>query len=71
MTLEQIKAAVESGQTVHWANDGYSVVKDNLGQWLIVYDQNQNAIGLTWKDGKTMNGEGHQFYIEGSRNEIP
>ena len=71
MTLEQIKAAVESGQTVHWVNDGYRVVKDNLGQWLIVCDQNQNAIGLTWQDGVTMNGQGHQFYIEGSRNEIP
>ena len=37
MTLEQIKAAVEAGKTVHWANTGYEVIKDNIGQWFIVH----------------------------------
>ena len=64
MTLEEIKAAVESGKTVHWANDGYRVVKDGLGQWFIFCDNNKSAIGLTWKDGKTMNGKEKEFYIQ-------
>ncbi len=31
MTLDDIKAAVDAGQTVHWANIGYVVHKDWLG----------------------------------------
>ena len=27
MTLNQIKYAVEKGRSVHWANNGYSVIK--------------------------------------------
>jgi hypothetical protein len=68
MTLEQIKAAVEAGKTVHWANRGYQVIKDNLGQWFIVYDRDgprPNYIGLTWQDGKTMNGRPSEFYVAG------
>ena len=45
-------------------NDGYRVVKDNLGQWFIVCDQNQNAIGLTWRDGATLNGQENDFYVK-------
>ena len=37
MTLDEIKAAVDAGQTVHWANTGYVVHKDRLGQYLITY----------------------------------
>jgi hypothetical protein len=66
MTLEQIKAAVEAGQTVHWANSGYTVVKDRIGQWLIVWDlggRSEHCIGLTWLDGITMNGAPEEFFI--------
>jgi hypothetical protein len=63
MTLAQIKAAVEAGKTVHWANSGYRVVKDHLGQWFIVYDRTQYYIGLTHQNGRTMNGEPSQFFI--------
>ena len=34
MNIEAIKAAVDAGQTVHWANTGYIVHKDALGQYL-------------------------------------
>ena len=61
MTLEQIKSAVDAGQTVHWASDRYSVIHDSKGQWLIKCD-NGYCIGLTWRDGVTMNGEPHEFY---------
>jgi hypothetical protein len=36
MKLDEIKKAVENGLTIHWANDGYKVIKDSIGQFLIV-----------------------------------
>ena len=63
MNLEEIKASVESGQTVHWASQAYRVIKDNVGQWLIQCDINGYCIGLTRRDGVTMNGEEKQFFI--------
>ena len=62
MTLEEIKAAVEAGQTVHWSNSRYRVVKDRLGQWLIVCDGGSTT-GLTWRDGVTMNEKPEEFFI--------
>ena len=47
MTLEDINAAVDAGQTVHWANTGYVVHKDRLGQYLIIYLPNGSCIGPT------------------------
>ncbi len=67
MTLSEIKAAVEAGKTVHWANECYVVVKDSLGQWLIVCTPNDHTIGLTWRDGVTMNGKPEDFYVAESK----
>lgn len=64
MSLEEIKAAVEAGKTVHWASRIYRVVKDSLGQWLILCDMNSYCIGLTWRDGVTMNGKPEEFFID-------
>lgn len=64
MNLNEIKTAVESGQTVHWANSNYKVIKDSVGQWLILCVLNQYCIGLTWQDGVTLNGEPDDFYVE-------
>ncbi len=64
MTLTEIKAAVESGCTVHWSNNGYTVVKDRIGQWFIKYVDG-HLIGLTRADGVTMNGKPQDFYVEG------
>lgn len=66
MTLEEIKAAVDAGKTVHWANDGYRVIKDRIGQYLIAYGEGTsyaNYIGLTWVDGVTLNGKPSEFYL--------
>jgi len=66
MTLEEIKAAVDAGKTVHWANDGYRVIKDRIGQYLIAYGEgtrDANYSGLTWVDGVTMNGKPSEFYL--------
>ena len=63
MTLDEIKAAVESGKTVCWSNRGTHVVKDKIGQWLIVTQSNGYATGLTWRDGVTLNGEPEEFFV--------
>lgn len=63
MTLEDIKAAVAGGETVHWANEGYQVIRDRLGQYLIVFLRNGSAIGLTDRSGQRLNGREADFFI--------
>lgn len=63
MTLEDIKAAVDAGQTVHWANTGYVVHKDRVGQCLITYLPNGSCIGLTDREGHRLNGKEVEFFI--------
>ena len=60
MTLEQIRAAQKLGLTVHWANEGYTV-HDNSIVWMFGTPK-ANSIGLTWSDGKTMNGQPDEFF---------
>ena len=64
MTLDEIKAAVLAGKTVHWEQSNY-VVKyhDKSEQFNIVCTTNNHCIGLTWRDGKTMNGKPEEFYL--------
>ncbi|AUJ65645.1 hypothetical protein PXK00_17780 [Phaeobacter sp. QD34_3] len=68
MTLEDIKAAVDAGQTVHWANTGYVVHKDRLGQYLITYVLNGSCIGLTDRGGQRLNGEEAEFFLARSED---
>ena len=63
MKLDEIKKAVEDGFTIHWANDGYKVIKDSIGQFLIINIWNDSVWGLTWQDGITMNESEDKFYI--------
>jgi len=63
MTIDEIKAAVDTGQTVHWANTGYVVHKDRLGQYLITYLPNGSCIGLTDRSGQRLNGKEAEFFI--------
>ena len=66
MTLDEIKAAVLAGKLVHWANALYVVkYSEQTKQFFIVCLDNQHTIGLTWRDGVTMNGEPEDFYISG------
>ena len=64
MTIEEIRKAVDDGKDVRWATDNYRVVKDVKGQYLIVSQQNQHCIGLTWSDNQTLNGKPVEFYIK-------
>ena len=63
MTLEEIRAAIDAGHTVHWANTGYVVHKDRLGQYLITYVPNGSCIVLTDREGKRLNGKEAEFFI--------
>ena len=68
MTLDDIKAAVDAGQTVHWANTSYIVYKDGLGQYLITYVPNGSCIGLTDRSGQRLNGKEAEFFIARSED---
>lgn len=69
MTLQEIKDAVLAGKTVYWSHEAYQVVYCGTPlnkQWLIVYRRGtmqENCIGLTWRDGVTLNGKEKDFYI--------
>lgn len=65
MTLDEIKQAVDAGKVVHWSNCNYQVVKSPNEEYLIQWGRGQgHFIGLTWKDGKTLNGLESEFYID-------
>ena len=68
MTLDEINAAVDAGQTVHWANTGYIVHKDRLGQYFITYVPNGCCIGLTDRRGHRLNGKAAEFFIARSED---
>ena len=63
MKLEEIKQAVDEGKIVHWASEAYVVIKDSVPQYLIHCVLNDNYIGLTWRDGVTLNGKEEDFFI--------
>lgn len=63
MTIAEIKAAVDSGARVHWANTGYEVRRDRLGGYLIVFTRTGNCIGLTDRSGTRLNGRPEAFFL--------
>ena len=72
-SAQEIKTAIDNGVDVRWSNDGYTVYKDNIGQYLITYDRggyHEHCIGLTWRDGVTLNGELADFYVAAERSEM-
>lgn len=62
MTLEQIQQTIADGKRVFWKTAAYEV-KRTGAQYLIVCVINKDAIGLTWRDGVTMNGKPTDFYV--------
>jgi len=63
MNIAEIKAAVDAGKSVHWANQGYRVHRDGLGQYLITFVRNGSTIGLTDRSGRYLNGAEADFFI--------
>ena len=62
-TVDSIKQAVDMGIDVYHKNSNYHVIKDSLNQYLIECQSNGYCIGLTWRDGTTLNGQLKDFYI--------
>ena len=62
MNLEQIKKALEKGLKVYWENDGYEVLKDKLGRYLVVFRHNGYTVGLTDLNGN-LQGNPNKFYV--------
>lgn len=63
MDAAAIKAAVDAGQTVQWRSPAYRVTRDRHGQYHIVFVSTGDAIGLTWRDGVTLNGDEQDFSV--------
>lgn len=63
MTLDEIKSAVDACKVVHWRSYAYRIIKDSLGRHLIMCILNQDCIGLTHRDGVTMNGKPEDFFV--------
>ena len=55
MTIQEIKQAVDNGQTVYVGNLAYIVIKSKFGEYLIKCTLNDHCIGLG-REGK-LNGE--------------
>ena len=63
MTIDDIKAAVDAGKSVHWANEGYVVHKDSAGHYLITFTPNGSTIGLTDRACTKLNGQSELFFV--------
>lgn len=62
MTLDQIKKAVDLGQKVYWKNEGYQVIKDKKGQYLILHCSG-SCIGL-YSQNNVLNGDESDFFVK-------
>ena len=61
----EIRAAVDSGMRVYWSSVNYEVIRDRIGQYLIIFDRGgkwENATGLTWKNSEHLNGSPDEFF---------
>ena len=61
MNLTEIKSAIAQGKKVFWSTTAYQIIKDSVGQYLIIYNRG-GCIGLTWQDGVTLNGKESEFF---------
>lgn len=67
-TIAEIKQAVDNGDKVYCGNDLYQVIKDSIGQYLILCASTNYCIGLHGMKGtkheNALNGE--NFYTRNS-----
>ena len=65
MELQKIKNELAKGNRVFWSNKNYEVIQSKYTlEYLVKCHLNDSYIGLTWRDGVTMNGEQKDFYME-------
>lgn len=67
--VDKIKIAVDEGRVVNWANEAYVVEKTRY-DYDIVCTINESRIGLTHRDGETLNGKDEDFIIHGEEAEV-
>lgn len=70
MTLPEIVSAVQQGKTVYYGSCSYIVVYDLEQGYFIHSKSNNHRIGLTWEDGRTLNGKEENFFIEPPQNKF-
>lgn len=46
MTYDEIVKIIDSGMSVCWSHNGYKVIKDSIGQYLIHCTMNDTYVGL-------------------------
>ena len=63
ITAQTIMEYVDYGRDIRWKSDAYQVTGDELGQYFIKCLINGHCIGLTHKDGVTLNGDLSDFYL--------
>ncbi len=64
-SLQAVKDAVDAGKRVYMANVSYVVIKGSFGDYLIWREANAYCIGLTWRDGVTMNCKLDELFMLG------
>lgn len=63
LDLNKIKLAIERGKKVYWKTSIYEVIKDKIGQYLIVCSLNNYTVGLCKADG-SLRDNPNDFYME-------
>jgi hypothetical protein len=64
MNLNEIKQAIKEGKKVYWSSKAYEVRRyKDTDEYNIICTLNNHCIGLTWRDGKTLNGKEKDFFI--------
>lgn len=65
VTACRIKEAVMNGLRVYKTHKGYEVIyAPEIDEFLIKCHMNDRVIGLTWKDGVTLNAYPEEFFCE-------
>lgn len=64
MNVLEIRRAVDEGLIVCWTSVDYRVLKNpGTDSYFINCKPTGHTIGLTWADGKTLNGKEDEFFI--------
>ena len=45
ITMDEVEKMIMDGRKIFWKNSGYKVIKDSIGQYLIVHHSG-NVVGL-------------------------
>lgn len=64
MNVLEIKRAIDEGLKVCWSSLDYQVRKTpGTDSYFISCSSTGHTIGLTWADGKTLNGKEDDFFV--------